>query len=134
MGLGLPLKLGEANCLSSELWAILKGLEYGWERGGRQVVLESDSRMVVSLIKSQRGNFSSVVPLIQRIWNYLNKEWVVRIVHCIRESNALADCLAAMAVRGNQESQTWAPVPESVREAWRSDLISCGSTRWVSSV
>ena len=80
--------------MTAELWAIYVGLLMTWDRGFRKVILESDSRVVVGLIKGESERVDNNFNLIMQIKSMLGRDWEVEIFHVYREANCVADWLA----------------------------------------
>lgn len=125
--MGFSLNLSNIDCLSAELWGILKGLEIMWERGWRRVMVESDSRMTVAIIKGQKEASHTQLPFIMEIHDFLRKEWEIKVAHVCREANSVADRLASKAASSTVGLQTWDYlVPDFVAEVVRVDKDGCG--------
>lgn len=52
---GFARNIGTCSSVTAELWAIYVGLQLTWEKGFRNVVLESNSKVVVRLLKAGGG-------------------------------------------------------------------------------
>ncbi|KAH1089485.1 hypothetical protein J1N35_016742 [Gossypium stocksii] len=55
--LGIAKSIGTCSIVEAERWRVLEGLQQAWDIGARKVLLETDSLMVVSLLKSQQGMY-----------------------------------------------------------------------------
>lgn len=65
--LGFAMKVGSCSMLNAKLWAIYKGLTVCWERGCRQVIVESDSMLAVHMLRKQGVNINNHYTLIMSI-------------------------------------------------------------------
>ncbi|OMO70991.1 hypothetical protein CCACVL1_18527 [Corchorus capsularis] len=90
---GFTYRVGISSSLVAELWAIYHGLSLCWERGFRNVELESDSLLAVSRIKGVTSDYSPHHRLLDAINELLNHDWTCRIKHIYREANMCADWL-----------------------------------------
>ncbi|KAK4262634.1 hypothetical protein QN277_028172 [Acacia crassicarpa] len=90
---GFFAAIGNCTPLDSEEWAMLKGLQLAWNRGFRNVICESDSKLLVDLLNGglSNGSQSIVVLQIQQLMRY---DWSLQLIHICREQNLVADCLA----------------------------------------
>ncbi|MCH79274.1 putative non-LTR retroelement reverse transcriptase [Trifolium medium] len=93
---GFSHHLGCCNSYLAELWGVLDGLTFAFDRGHKKIELHTDSCVVVQTLQS--GREGSVVGwrLIQQIRRMLAMDWEVRICHSYREANYCADALANM--------------------------------------
>ncbi|XVF33779.1 hypothetical protein REPUB_Repub18cG0000300 [Reevesia pubescens] len=92
--LGFTNRLGIANILTAELWAIYQGLSLSWDKGYRKVELETDSMVAVQKIKANGNNGDPNVNLIHSIKYLLQRDWLCSIKHTHREANYSADWMA----------------------------------------
>ena len=90
---GFARNIGICSSVTAELWAVHDGLQLTWNTGIRRVVLESDSKVVVKLIKNGSGGVDTHYNLIMQIKAMLGREWDVEILHVHREANYVADWL-----------------------------------------
>lgn len=83
---GAARKLGHCSALLAEVWAILLELELAWDKGYREVTLETDwqTAKYKALIDSCRS-------LLQRDWN-------VELLHIYREANSAVDGVTNWAI------------------------------------
>ncbi|XP_068494694.1 DExH-box ATP-dependent RNA helicase DExH6-like isoform X3 [Phaseolus vulgaris] len=79
----------------SELWGILTALKLGREKNISQLWIESDCYHAVWCILNKRIEKSDPCsPLVQSILELMEGNWTVRISHCCREGNQVADWLS----------------------------------------
>ena len=72
-------------------------LKLAWDGGWRQVVFEMDSWAAVHMVKTGCPKTHQCSSLIKAIQSLLRRQWKTMLVHCYRESNAVADRLANFA-------------------------------------
>lgn len=92
------MSLGDTDALSSELRGIAEGLNLAWDKGFRRVILESDSKKALDLIRDDdvKGNpMEYIVRQIESLWN---RNWTIKLSWCFRESNDAATWLAGAAL------------------------------------
>ena len=91
---GFARNIGFCSSVTAELWAIHVGLHRTWDKGFRKVVLESDSKVIVGIIKGDTVRVDRNYNLIMQIRGLLGREWEVKIFHVYREANYVVDWLA----------------------------------------
>lgn len=106
---GFSVFLGISSNIVAELWAILKGLQLAWDRGYKQVILESDSKAGLSLIADAEV-VSTHFNLVKQIRDMMHRNWECELKHIWREANNCADWLAKESVR-QQASHVILQVP-----------------------
>lgn len=102
--------LNDTCILHLELLGIFHGLSTAWERGHRLVECQSDSLDAVSLVTSSVSPYHLYAALIWDIKDLLNRDWVVKIRHILREGNACADLLAKHGA-GQSAALVWLEQP-----------------------
>ncbi|RDX62838.1 DExH-box ATP-dependent RNA helicase DExH6, partial [Mucuna pruriens] len=80
----------------AELWSIFTALKLGREKGISQLWIETDSTIAVACVLNRREG-SVYEPLVQSIFELMAEYCMVRISHCYREGNQVADYLASYA-------------------------------------
>ncbi|XP_027072036.2 uncharacterized protein [Coffea arabica] len=108
-------KLPLVDSLQAEAYAMLHGLQLCQQMGFSMVQVESDSQVLVRVVA---GSFSipwAVRPLIRAIRAILPLG--VRLSHCFREANTVADSLAAVGVAcsGHLDYPTLSSLPRLSR-------------------
>ncbi|KAL5858823.1 hypothetical protein ACOSQ4_000119 [Xanthoceras sorbifolium] len=93
---GFIIKIGMGNILEAELWGLYEGLKFAWASGFKSIVVESDSRDVVSLVNTGPCLNHPCFNLADACCSLLKANWACSIVHIFREANRLADVLAGM--------------------------------------
>lgn len=91
---GYIRKIGVCDALHAEMWGMYLGLEMAWREHIPQLIVESDSKILIDMV-TENCKFSGSVPiLVQRIRKLLVLDWQVRFRHTWREGNRCADWLA----------------------------------------
>lgn len=124
--LGFTLKLIDMGILSAELCSILKGLELAWVRDFQRLVVESDLREAIELIRSRCATLHLLEPLIRKIHALMNRNWEVVLSHTYREGNMVAKRLASTTRSTGRGWQLLEDLPEELRTLLQSDLDSSG--------
>ena len=78
----------------AELWGLRDGLMLCKNMNLNAVNVQLDAMAVVQLLISPTITNLSVLPLIDDCRQLISQIAQVRIVHCFREANSCADCLA----------------------------------------
>lgn len=73
----------------------MHGLEMAWQMEGRKINLEMDSVLLTDMIKDQISQHR-FIPLLHKIMELLERDWVVTVQHVYREANRCAEHLANM--------------------------------------
>ncbi|MCH88942.1 ribonuclease H protein [Trifolium medium] len=91
---GYIKKIGVCDAFHAELWGMYLGLDMAWKERIPQLIVESDSKVLIDMI-TDNCKFNGVVPtLVRRIRNLLALNWHVQFCHTWREGNRCADWLA----------------------------------------
>lgn len=85
---------GICTSVRAELWAVVTGLDLAWTLGLCQVILDTDSILVVGLITKSTTKSDSNNALITQVKEALAREWEIRVQHTLQEGNTAADRLA----------------------------------------
>lgn len=83
---------GGGGCVLVELLTVKRGMLLTWERGFRNVFLESDSQDLVYFL--QRRNFIHLhvhASVAMEIVDLMSQDWCVKGSHIFREANAATD-------------------------------------------
>ncbi|KAK9000775.1 hypothetical protein V6N11_081262 [Hibiscus sabdariffa] len=87
--------VGRCSVLLAELWTIYDGLNHVWDAGFQRVAVEYDNKEAVCIINRMSLTLDRSV-LVQSIWALMQRDWLVKVCHVLREENAAADKLAAL--------------------------------------
>ena len=78
--------IGKASNIAVELWGILKGLQLAWDKGYKEVILESDSKVGLELIEEVVIT-SPYHNLVKQIRSMMSRDWSCKLQHIWREGN-----------------------------------------------
>ena len=104
-----------SNCdvLHNELYAILHGLSFAWEKGYKEVICESDSLQAIKIVEASIDMHRHPCRrLLLEIQQLLARSWSVRFSHVYRSANRCADYLAKKGAISNSGLVFW-EVPDS---------------------
>ncbi|KAE8666828.1 hypothetical protein F3Y22_tig00112491pilonHSYRG00366 [Hibiscus syriacus] len=87
---GFCRKIGRCSVFHAELYAILDGLSIAWDRGAKQLEVNTDNSEVVRLLNSPGQLHDSTI--MRRIRFLLQLQWKIEIN--TRKENSVADALA----------------------------------------
>jgi ribonuclease HI len=100
-------KIGVCDAFHAELWGMYLGLDMAWKERIPQLIVESDSKILIDIV-TNNYKFSGVVPtLVQRIRNLLALDWRVQFRHTWREDNRCADWLANFSLSLDSLVKIW---------------------------
>ncbi|XVF34174.1 hypothetical protein REPUB_Repub18cG0035900 [Reevesia pubescens] len=94
--MGFTYKVGISNILGAELWGIFQGLQICWNKGYRQVEVETDSIMATKQITGMITAFDTNENLLREIKGLLQRNWKCKVSHVLREANYSADGMAKL--------------------------------------
>ncbi|CAN1783089.1 Putative ribonuclease H protein At1g65750, partial [Linum perenne] len=86
--------VGDCSITRAELSAIVQGLKLAWAIGLRKIVVQSDSSTSISILQSVDTNHQHAI-LVADFQELKSRNWDISIVHVFRESELLANSLAA---------------------------------------
>lgn len=95
---GFAHNLGKVSITHAELYAIFDALCIAKRLQIASIVVESDSKVAISLINNDTNAEHPHVGLIKRIRKLMSSgDWICQICHVFREANSVADWLANYA-------------------------------------
>jgi len=122
--LGFSENLGHCTAIKAEIRAILRGLQLTRELGTIKLCVQVDSKAVVSMLTTTFNGHPEYGMLIQQCKYLLDwGGWEIKISHCFREANQVADKLAKMGVEGNLGVTRFCTPPIEVQEAMYADNL-----------
>lgn len=62
---GFTYNIGMCDVELVELWGVLKGLEFAWQRGPSSLILETDSELVVKWLDRHEVSCASALNLVR---------------------------------------------------------------------
>ncbi|XP_075095185.1 uncharacterized protein LOC142173487 [Nicotiana tabacum] len=94
--------LGTCSNNMAECMALLKGLQWYIDNGFNELVVESDSLLLVNMINVIKMTQAQVKEHIHKI-RHLMAQGRCQFQHCYREANIIADKLASIGLMNRQE-------------------------------
>jgi len=96
---GFSAYLGICSSVKTELLGLLHGLKMAWMKGVPRLLVHMDSEVVVNIIKATAYKGQPHYFLIRECQKLIrNTNWKIRLAHCYREANRVADLLANIGV------------------------------------
>lgn len=120
---GFSGSCGYADNLTTEVQAIKNGLDLVWDRGYRNVILESDSKSALDLLDTTANNLHPLFSLLDHINGLLNREWNVKLQHNLREGNECADWMAKTGATGDSPLVIWEQCPHQLDSTLLADAL-----------
>lgn len=124
--------LGCQDPLSAELWGITRGFDLAWEMGYRRVLVDTDSMTATKMIGKGCPRDHPSEMAVRRIKDLLNRNWDVKVTHCFRESNAVADHLAKKAIAEKVSYYGLVEPPGSILDKLQKESTASGVSRFES--
>ncbi|CAN1853511.1 Putative ribonuclease H protein At1g65750 [Linum perenne] len=87
--------LGICSITQAEIRGIIEGMKIAWSKGVRKLAIQSDSRCDVQILSKADNTDHQHGSLACQFFEMILWDWEVSIEHIFRESNFLADSLAA---------------------------------------
>jgi len=110
--------LGYCLAIKAEIRAILRGLKIAKDGCTQKLWIQIDSKAVVNMLTSHKLGHPEYSLLIQQCKHLLDWDgWEVRVSHCFREANQVADKLANMGTEGSLGVKIYRVPPMETQEA-----------------
>ncbi|KAL4348653.1 hypothetical protein GQ457_17G006170 [Hibiscus cannabinus] len=87
---GFQKSIGKCSVIQAELWTIYTGLIYAWDQGFSLLLVQSDSKDMVTMLNSVHAT-NSVFPLVRAIDRLCKRNWETKISWIPRDGNRVAD-------------------------------------------
>lgn len=130
-GGGFAVNIGICSVPLAELWGVYYGLYIAWDRRITHLELEVDSELVVGFLQTGICDSHPLSFLVRLCYDFLAKDWTVRISHVYREANRLADELANYAFSLPLGFHSFYSSPDCVRPIVLEDANGFTSSRRV---
>lgn len=111
---------GDASMIEAR--AIVKGMDWAWKKGIRDVEIQSDAKNVINWITTGVTLRGPIQADIQAAREWLNKGWKISIRAIYREQNRVADTLSILGTRQQNEWTTLSTCPPESEEVFFHDL------------
>ncbi|XP_010484806.1 PREDICTED: uncharacterized protein LOC104763089 [Camelina sativa] len=128
---GFAFNIGICTAPLAELWGVYYGLYTAWEKGITRVELEVDSELVVGFLTTVIEDSHPLSFLVRLCYDFISRDWIVRIGHMYREANRLADGLANYALLLPLGFHSFVLSLEPVRSIVLQDLVGFSLPRSV---
>ncbi|XP_016702055.1 uncharacterized protein [Gossypium hirsutum] len=92
---GFRMITSMSDIFNIEVKAVLEGLKLAWDRGFRQIEVESDNSFLINVLQNDLAVVSSIDE-IRLILDWYSKDWQVKFRYIQRDSNKVVDQLAKM--------------------------------------
>lgn len=114
--------IGIISNMVAELWAIRCGFKLDIEMGCSNLHIESDSTEAIHMIMLLLNPHHPYLHIVQDVKHMLNSELCRQLAHTYREGNMVADCLAKIGTKQEQNMVTWSSLPPDVSLLLLADL------------
>jgi len=122
--LGFSEYLGHCSTLTAELKAVVRGLKIAKELGAQKLWVRTDSKVLWGMLVDQYHCHPEHHFLVQKCRRLLYETaWDVKITHCFRETNQVADKLANIGVTRSLEAITYQNPPMETQDASYADRM-----------
>ena len=122
--IGFLENAGHCSSVKAEIRAVLRGLLVARETRALRVWIQLDSKVVVDMLGMQREWHPKLRGLLRQCKQLLDWEgWEVKISHCYREANQVADILAKLGSEDSVGVQLYSHPPVSTRSALYADVV-----------
>ncbi|GMP59729.1 hypothetical protein CsSME_00022890 [Camellia sinensis var. sinensis] len=119
-------KLGVCTSLEAELWAIYRGLAIAFEKGYKDLTIETDSSSAIELLKERSVVSSSVISLVDSS-KFLMQRCGYIMQHVLREGNNSADGLAKLGANQAEPLVVLDEAPVEIRGLVIADMANMES-------
>ena len=122
--IGFSEFLGHCSATMAELRAVLRGLQIAKEVATTKLWVQVDSTVIISMLSKDTQCHPAYHSLIKQCKLLIDwAGWVVKISHCFREANQVADKLANLGVESQLGVKKYRAPPEETREALYADNL-----------
>ncbi|GLT63422.1 hypothetical protein SLA2020_359880 [Shorea laevis] len=92
---GFNQQLGDGHAIRAALFALWKGMELTWNKGYRQVIVETDSLLAIQKLQNSSTETTSLSYWVQKCKSFLERDWFCVVRHVFREKNYCANAMAS---------------------------------------
>ncbi|CAN1783087.1 Putative ribonuclease H protein At1g65750 [Linum perenne] len=89
------MNMGNCSITRAKIREILEGMRLVWDRGVRQLAVQTDSVCAVRLLSNSHNEDHQHVGFTRLFNQMMERDWTVTLSHVFRESELLANSLAA---------------------------------------
>nr|GMD92032.1 reverse transcriptase [Ipomoea batatas] len=126
---GFVTKIGFTNSFAAELWGLREGLRLAKAKGFRRVVMELDSKSVVTLVSGDLEDHGCYSSLVKDCRFLLGSFEQIILQHILREGNRCADHLANLGQLGEWGTVLLDSPPASIEVLLAADVAGANSIR-----
>ena len=131
---GFSEYLGSCTSVRAELRAVLRGLTMAKDMRVQRLWVQMDSQVVVNMLTRQAEWPPEHKFILLRCKKLLDWDgWEVRLSHCFREANQVADILARLGTSLGFGVTCYSNPPREVRDALHADRVGVSWPRFVKS-
>jgi len=128
--MGFSEYLGYCFAVRAELRGILRGLRVAKEQGIPKLWIRTDSQTVVNMLVNYTSEHRKHYFLVQQRKQLLDWDgWEVKLSHCFREANQVADKLATIGTEGRLGVTIFRTPPPVIYEAMYADSVGTSCPR-----
>ena len=128
---GFAINIGICSAPLAELWGVYYGLCIAWDRGIRRLELEVDSESVAGFLQTEIHDSHPLSFLVRLCYDFISRDWLVKISHVYRETNYLADGLANYAFSLSFGLHFFEDVPDCVAYVLLEDFQGISRSRQI---
>ena len=129
---GFAEKLGICSSVRAELRAVLRRLLLARDKGFKKIIIFVDSIMVMGMLKGDMDCNARHHTIIQCCKSLMEaNDWEVRISHCYREANQVADTLANLGIELTCSFAYFNEPPREVSPSLYADQIGVKFPRFI---
>ena len=128
---GFSVNLGASSILEAELWGIFWGLKLAWDYGYRDVEIECDSVVAVTLLTSATVSTHPLYSIISCCKMKIHDHWRCMIEHIYREQNEAADALATRSYNLDSGLHVYDEAPDFLKDILVADARGILRPRFV---
>ncbi|CAN1791724.1 Putative ribonuclease H protein At1g65750, partial [Linum perenne] len=89
------MNLGVCSIIRAELRGIIEGMHLAWNYGIRRLAIQTDSAYAVQILTNHKNSDHQHASLACSYLDLTMRDWEVSLTHIYKESNFMADSLAA---------------------------------------
>ncbi|KAF5933818.1 hypothetical protein HYC85_029989 [Camellia sinensis] len=115
-------KLTNCTCIEAEILALYRGLTIAFEKGYKDLSIETDSQYAIDMLKGNVEVFSPLRSLVEDS-KFLIRRCGFLIQHVKREGNMSANGLAKMGANQNEVLVVMDDPPEEIRGQLVADMV-----------
>ena len=123
---GFAGRIDRGFAISAEIRVITYGLTSAWNKGFRNVLVESDSSQAIQFICRDMIPPSDLIPAIQECNDLINRNWTFEINYVVREANSCADILARIGHQFTMDIQDFDIPPPCLTVTLARDRLGLG--------